>query len=49
MGIDCVQKTPIRIILRDFPPGPEVKNLPAVAGDMVLIPGPGRPHTPWRN
>ena len=27
-----------------FPDGSVVKNLPANAGDMGLIPGPGRPH-----
>ena len=31
---------------RDFPGSPVVKNLPANAGDMGLIPGPGNkiPH-----
>ena len=29
-----------------FPGGSVVKNLPANAGDMVLIPDPGRPHMP---
>ena len=33
-----------RIHTRDFPGGPVVKNLPASAGDMGLIPGPGRFH-----
>ena len=35
---------------RDFPDGPVVKNLPANAGDMGLIPGPGTkiPHV-WGN
>ena len=28
----------------DFPGGPEVKNPPCNAGDMGLIPGPGRFH-----
>ena len=28
----------------DFPGGPVVKNPPANAGDMSLIPGPGRSH-----
>jgi hypothetical protein len=27
----------------------EDKNLPANAGDTVLIPGPGRFHMPWSN
>ena len=34
---------------RDFPGGPVVKKLPADAGDMGLIPGPGRSHMPWGN
>ena len=29
-----------------FPGGPEVKNLPAKAGDTGSIPGPGRSHIP---
>jgi len=29
---------------QDFPGGPRVKNPPANAGDMSLIPGPGRFH-----
>ena len=33
----------------DFPGGPAVKNLPANAGDMGLIPDPGRFHMPWGN
>ena len=33
----------------DFPGGSVVKNLPADAGDMVSIPGPGRRHTPQTN
>ena len=34
---------------RDFAGGPVVKNSPANAGDMGLIPGPGRSHMPWGN
>ena len=30
----------------DFPGGPVVKNLTAIAGDMGLIPGLGRSHIP---
>ena len=30
--------------MRDFPGGAVVKNPPANAGDMGLIPGPGRSH-----
>ena len=32
-----------------FPCGSVVKNLPANAGDIGLIPGPGRFHMPWNN
>ena len=32
-----------------FPGGSVVKNLPASAGDMGLIPGPWRSHMPWSN
>ena len=33
----------------DFPGGPVVKNPPAGAGGMSLIPGLGRFHIPWDN
>ena len=33
----------------NFPGGPVVRNLPANAGDMGLVPGPGRSHMPWSN
>ena len=33
----------------DFPGGPEVRNLPASAGNMGSIPGPGRLHLPQSN
>ena len=33
----------------DFPGGPVVKNLPAKARYMDLIPGPGRFHMLWGN
>ena len=39
----------IKNIEEDFPGGAVVKNPPANAGDMGLIPGPGRPHLPWSN
>ena len=35
--------------LLDFPGGPVVKNTSANAGDMVLIPDPGRFHMPKGN
>ena len=38
-----------RTVFRDFPGGPVVKNPPAKAGDMGLIPGPGRPYMLWSN
>ena len=34
-------------VLKDFPSGPVVKNPPANARDMGLIPGPIRVHMPW--
>ena len=34
---------------KDFPGGTVDKNLPASAGDMSLIPGPGRFHMPQNN
>ena len=34
---------------KDIPGGSVVKNLPAVAGDTDLIPGPGRPSMSWSN
>ena len=34
----------IRMHWRDFPGSPVVKNLPANAGDMGLIPDPGRSY-----
>ena len=33
-------------LFRDFPGGPVTENLPASAGGMGSIPGPGRPHMP---
>ena len=32
-----------------FPGGAVVKNLPAIARDTGLSPGPGRSHMPWSN
>ena len=32
-----------------FPGGSLVKNSPANAGDMGLVPDPGRSHMPWSN
>ena len=39
----------LKIILEGFPGGSVVKNLPANAGDMNLIPDPERSHMPWGN
>ena len=36
-------------MVRDFPGGTVVKNLPASAWDMGSSPGPGRFHMPWSN
>ena len=36
-------------MVRDFPGGTGVKNLPANAGDTGSSPGPGRSHMPWSN
>ena len=36
-------------VLRGFPDGAVVKNLPANAGDTGSSPGPGRSHMPWSN
>ena len=35
--------------LGNFPGGSVEKNLPANAGDMGIIPDPGRSHMPQRN
>ena len=37
------------LLLFGFPGGPMVKNFPASAGDIGLIPGPGGFHNPWSN
>ena len=35
--------------MKDFLGGPVVKNLPAIAGDVGLIPDLARFHMPWSN
>ena len=41
----CKSKTSkIKSLFRDFPGGAVVKNLPANAGDIGSIPGPGTSH-----
>ena len=37
----------IKIPSLDFPCGPVIKNFPAKAEDMALMPGLGRSHMPW--
>ena len=39
----------LKISLKGFPGGSVVKNLPVNAGDMSLIPEPGRSHMPRSN
>ena len=40
---------PFKRPLWDFQGGTVDRNLPANAGEMGLIPGPGRFHMPWSN
>ena len=47
VGIQKLKRYLKKERLRDFPVGAVVKNLPASAGDMGSIPGPGRSHIPW--
>ena len=42
------ESTPKSTVL-GLPDGPVVTSLPANAGDMGLIPDPGRSHMPWSN
>ena len=44
---NAVGREEVKLSLLDFSGGPVVKNLPSNAGDMGLIPGPGRSHMPW--
>ena len=39
----------LKINKQDFPGGAVAKNMPANAGDMSSIPGPGRSHMPQSN
>ena len=41
---NAVGREEVKLSLWDFSGGPVVKNLPSNAGDMGLIPGPGRSH-----
>ena len=45
----CHMISKSNFLLRDFPGGTVVKNLPANAGDTGLSPGPGRFHMPRSN
>ena len=38
-----------KTLFQGFPGGPVVEKPPASAGDMGLIPGPGRSHMLWGN
>ena len=40
---------PGKTIIRGFPGGAGVENLPANAGDTGSSPGLGRSHMPWSN
>ena len=44
--LGVIRNYEIKIGLCGFPGGPVVKNLPANAGDVGLIPGSGRSHMP---
>ena len=44
-----LHRGPFKLEWKDFHGGPEVKNLPADAGDVSLIPGPGRSDMPRGN
>ena len=39
----------IKVVLKGFPGGAVVENLPANAGDTSSSPGLGRSHMPWSN
>ena len=43
------KKKLLKLKNKGFPGGSVVKNLPAHAGDMGLIPDPGRSHVLWSN
>ena len=49
IGIKQLKPNNIKTKTWDFPDGPVVENLPANAGDMCLIPDPGRSHMPRGN
>ena len=45
-GNPCALLVGCKLVFKGFPDGSVVKTLPANAGDMGLIPGPGRSHMP---
>ena len=49
MSLHLLTHTGVKKITGTFPGGPEVKNLPATAGDTGSTPGLGRSHVPWSN
>ena len=46
--LDC-PRHPFKTFFEGFPGGSVVRNLPANAGDMGSIPGPGGSHVSWSN
>ena len=46
-GLGEAIQVSVKAIFQDFSSSPVVKSLSANAGDMGLIPGPGRFHMPW--
>ena len=48
-ALKAIENKQIQEKIWGFPDGSVVKNLPANAGDMGSIPGPGRSHMPWSN
>ena len=51
--LDFLLKVPLFLttegLMEDFPGGSVVKNSPANTGDVGLIPGPGKSHSPRSN
>jgi len=47
MKISHAEQRGTRMFAEGFPGGSVVRNLPANAGDMGSIPGPGKSHVPW--
>ena len=47
--LKAIENKQIQEKIWSFPDGSVVKNLPANAGDMGSIPGPGRSHMPRSN